>query len=281
MISLPDNFNNVPIWSLLDAHKNSTLNEMYVTLRADQYHNIVPTLVVRQQPLTSYLFTDTIANTPFLSVPRWVIDDRMVMGEYNIGTTDATRCNFLQVYGELYGQRTDPQASQQQQIVDGNFILNRADVIRSGSRNFILSSNADVQSQAGDAVTSIHQWAKLLGDWYMNMHLKLNGTITMPGVWEPICVGDNLEHLGIVFQIEGVSHSYNCSDQGIKTFTTTVSLSNGVLANGKYAYTRSHNTHSHERGNLHNQAAPGFSDEETYVSDKIIVSSLDGQKRNK
>lgn len=274
MISLPDNFNNVTIWSLLDAHKNSTLNEMFITMRLDQFDNIVPTLVVRQQPFTSANFTGAINATQFLELPRWVLDDRMVMGQYNIGTSNATRCNFLQVYGQMYGQRTDAQGSQRQQIVDGNFKLNRADVVRSGSRNFILTSNADVQTQGGQSVSSISAWANLLADWYMNMHLKLNGSITMPGIADPIAVGDNLEYQGIVFHIEAVQHSYNCSERGEKTFTTTLSLSNGVLTNGAYAYTR-----NIKRSGLSNQSPPGYSDEERYISDKIIVSNVDGSKQ--
>jgi hypothetical protein len=242
---------------------------MYVTLRADQDGDIMPTLIVRQQPLTSKFFKGSIAHTNFLELPRWVISDKMIMHEYNIGTTNSTRCNFLQAYGQLYGQRTDPQSSLRQQILDGNWKLDRPDVVRSGSRPFILTSNADVQSKSSGAVSSIGQWAALLGDWYINMHLKHNGTVTMPGIVEPICVGDNAEMSGFVFHIESVTHVYECSEQGMKSFSTSLGLSNGVLTNGEYGVTRNH---------LHDETLmPGWSDEERYINDILIVSSNKGQ----
>lgn len=52
-LALPDQFNNTTVWSLLDAHKNSAINEMYCTLREDGNGKIMPTLIVRQMPFST------------------------------------------------------------------------------------------------------------------------------------------------------------------------------------------------------------------------------------
>jgi hypothetical protein len=274
LLQPPDNFNQVRIWELLDTYKNTALNEMYVTLRVDQYNNIVPTLIVRQQPYTSKRankFGGNISYTNFLDLPRWVIDPTMQIGQFNIGTSNAFRCNFLQVYGQLMGQRGDQQSSVYQQILDGNFVINKPDIVRSGTTVHILNSNADVEVADGRSNTSIHAWAQLLGDWQMNMHLKLSGTITVAGISAPICIGDNLEYDGIVFQIESIQHSYTCSERGEKSFSTVLALSNGVLTNGDFYYKA-----PKRRANINDTNLPGFTDEEVYVNSTPIISNTSG-----
>jgi len=277
MISVPNNFNNVTVWSLLQAHLNQTLNEMYVTLRQDENGNIFPYYVARQQPFTSKRYKGTVGTTPFLTVPRWKIDPTRQFAAYNLGTTNAVRCNFLQVYGQMYN-RPDPQAAMREQIVSGNYAVDTLDAYRSGSRNFILTSNHDVQLSDGTALSSISDWKDLLADWYMNLHLKANGTITVTGITEPICVGDNLEYEGMVYQIEGIQHQYSVDDSGprpVKSFITTLSLSHGVTTTGDYLYTL-----GDDRQKFGSSYWPAVSDEELYVNNRPIVG-VENAKQDK
>lgn len=278
MISVPNNFNNVTMWSLLQAHLNQTLNEMYVTLRPDQNNNILPHFVARLQPFTSKNYKGPVGATPFLSLPRWKIAPERQIASYNLGTTNAVRCNFLQVYGQMYNRGNNPQAAMEAQIVGGNYAIDTLDAYRNGGRNFILTSNHDVQLSNGTALSSIKDWKDLLADWYINLHLKANGSITLSGISEPISVGDNLEYEGIVYHIESIVHQYSIEDgpKPIKTFTTTLALSHGVTVSGDYI-----NTLSQDRQSFGASYWPGVSDEELYVNEKPIIGVEGGKKDKK
>jgi hypothetical protein len=276
VLSPPDNFNNVSMWSLLDSHRNGSLNEMYSTLRVNENGQVVPTLVVRQVPMTSINYTGKSIATNFLEIPRWVLDETMALGSYNIGTSSNLRFNFVQVYGSFLGNRTDPQTSMRDQINAGNVAIDSLDAIRHGTRNLIMTSNNDVESPPGSGiVTNISAWKDLISDWYINGHLKLTGTVTMAGIVAPICVGDNLQYDGKVFHIESVSHTYVQEDepQAYKSFVTSLGLSNGVLLSGDYYFTQDPRRSMQTSPNL-----PGYSDEEVYINNSYILNSTNANK---
>jgi hypothetical protein len=80
----------------------------------------------------------------------------------------------------------------------------------------------------GDAFSHSPIWTRKLSDWVINGHLKLNGTISVTGISEPICVGDNFEWNGIVFHIEQVTHMAQIGPNGMVSFRTALSLTNGL-----------------------------------------------------
>ena len=117
-------------------------------------------------------------------------------------------------------------------------------------------------------------WAKIVGDSVMGSQLKLNGTIEMVGVFQPICIGDNLEFEGIVFHIESVIH--NCfidPISGIKRFKTILKLSSGVSADSTSAvtyYDQMTNTNGYQdrKNDYENldQILPGVSESQDILS---------------
>lgn len=265
IISVPDNFTNINIWSLLQQHANLTMNEIFLTLRLDNKGNIFPTFVARQQPWTSKNYTGKAIATKFLNVPRWKIDPSVAVQSYNLGTSNATRCNFLQVYGQLYANLANPADGMRTQIAEGNFAIDNLDIFRSGLSSYSLTSNHDVTVVDNKSVTNINEWKNLLSDWYINMHLKATGTIVVAGIPDAIAVGDNLEFQGMLYQIEGVTHSYQMEGSN-KTFYTMLSLSHGVQVDGSYltdrAAKREFNT---------NDIYPGYTDNELHVNVEIIT----------
>lgn len=183
------------------------------------------------------------------------------------------RFNFVQIYGQLNGIENSMQLSQRQQIKEGNYAVDVDDILRNGSKNMIINTNADVQVQSAkaQAVTSIAEWKNLIADWYIDGHLKLNGSITLAGIKEPICVGDNLEYDNKLFHIESVNHNYAVDpNSGIVSFYTTLALSHGVKANGdKFYENRSFFREDDKSSNL-----PGYTDEELYIGNKYINSNV-------
>lgn len=294
MMALPDNFNNVPIWTLLQQYSNLSLNEVFTSIRVNEKNKIVPVFTARQIPFTTEHIQDRftrmnlsssaatgIAYTRFLELPRWVIDSGLMINSFNIGTSDAGRFNFYQVYGQLQGAHfTDPLAAQQAQIKAGNYQIEVTDISRNGLRSFVTNSAVDLTVQGSGNLNDTKVWAALISDWYANNHLKLSGSAQFAGIAQPIAVGDNVQITNKLFHIEEVTHMYEVQGEAPahKTFYTQVGISNGILIDASYEIGE-----GQLRESLKNKAVPGYSDEEIYINGQSIVSGarhVKDKKRN-
>lgn len=266
MVGLPSNFMDTTVWSYIMAHLNSPLNEAYNTLRIDEDGDIEPTFVARQLPFTTqYSKYHAPKVTPFTSLPRWIIDSTRAVQSFNIGTSDAARVNYLQTYGQIAG--IESAFTIQRQIDQGNLRSDVNDIKRNGLKTYVIGSNCDVLSSDSQTVLTGF-WTDILGDCFINGHLKLNGTMAIAGIQEPICIGDNLQYNGFLFHIESLSHTYSLNEgSGVKTFMTNVQLSNGISTDGDYYISE-----SNQRKDLTEDAAPGYTDLEKGVNNKLITS---------
>lgn len=283
----PANFNNTNFWSLLTQFMNPTMNELYTTLKYvpanEKMGNpagIFPTLVLRQIPFNTKNVVqkyNASQATQFSNLPRWKISSDYPIVNYNLGTTDAERFNFFQVFTNSIADN-DQQRAMQVQIVSGNVRIDQADIIRSGPRIHMSTSDteASIQNDGSVQPSAINEWAELIADWFVNGHLKMNGSLTVAGIQEPISVGDNLEFDGKVLHIEGIVHQYQVDPvKGGKSFTTTLMLSHGYYVNpatGDLQYMADQAT---TREYMNDNLLPGFTDEERYVNDTVISSRND------
>lgn len=225
---------NKPLWSILTEYLNPLINEMYVTLRANKNGEILPTLIARQIPFTTDAFNPDSAGqgqgvpakkftfTKFLDLPRWVVAPSLVYSWY-VGKSNATRTNLVHIYGQ---SRLQKGVNVTWQIISNKPIYDNIDIQRSGVKAFMGSTACEVSDQIGSAPTV---WMQLIADRMMGSQFTANGTLVMPGIQAPICIGDNLEWNGIVYHIESVVHSCSIEGEGgRKSFTTEVSLTNGL-----------------------------------------------------
>ena len=90
------------------------------------------------------------------------------------------------------------------QTADRNYSYDVNDVMRSGLRPHVITTNFDDLTILKDTKVG-RKWALIMGDALIGGHLKMNGTIESIGIVDPIAVGDNLQYDQIVFQIEEVS----------------------------------------------------------------------------
>lgn len=232
-------FTNRPLWQIFQQYLNPAINEIYTCMRVNPDDKVVPTIVLRQIPFTTEAFdVDVLKSkqpgvrrevgiTKFLSLPRWVLPNVMI-NNVDIGRSDATRTNFVHVYGSALA--SDNNVPITNQITNNPPIRDDLDIQRSGLHSYMSVIECAVQDETGD-VPSI--WMNLVADWMIGSQYTLNGTIESFGVQAPICEGDNLEFDGVVYHIESVTH--NCSisvGDGKRTFTTTMTLTNGMRANG-------------------------------------------------
>lgn len=240
-------FANIPLWSLFQKYLNQTINEMYATLRVNGDGNIVPTIICRQRPLTTEAFQDVppvqlegpllpgssnvyepkkINVTKFLDLPRWLIPNVMI-SSVDIGRSNATRTNFVHIYGSASALSTN--VSVARQIVLAPPVRNDLDIQRSGLYSQMQTVECFVEDEVG-AVPA--QWMRLVADYMMDSHLLLTGSLQCVGIQSPICIGDATEFDGIVFMNEGVGHSCGIDPMGKKFFRTVLQLTNGLRANG-------------------------------------------------
>ncbi len=227
---LPTVFNGNSIWSLVSTFVNDPIDEMYTALRVDKDGYVMPSIFIRQTTLTSNPFYNRflpeIPVTPFMSVPRWEISEDLIQS-IDFGRSDALRFNWVRLHGQdQYGGNPNMAAATVQDV----FIppkIDDKDIERSGLRWYNKTINANV-----NPVSAINgngnKWQAIMADILMGGHLRFQGSMTSKGIVAPICIGDNVLVDNIVFHIEGVSHSGSISPAGMKDFTTSLTLSNGV-----------------------------------------------------
>lgn len=231
--TIPD-FTNKPIWAVLRQFLNPAINEMYATLRVNEAGRVVPTVVVRQIPLSSEAVTDKVRRTrnltltPMLEVPRWV-GHPAITRQRRERRSNSLRFNFVHVYG----QAPDMQAGARYtyQIVRSPPARNDLDAQRSGMRGYMSTVSCSID----ETKTAAAAWIGICSDWLMDQHLTLGGTTQLELVPAPIAVGDNYEYLGTVSQIEGVSHYFEVSS-GKKSAGTTLYLTHGVRSDDDPGY---------------------------------------------
>lgn len=244
---------NTPIWSILQQFVNNAINEMYTSMgicsfkdtQGNVVNRIMPTLVLRQIPFTTEAFTvlekanpddpestavnDVTSNvivTKFLSLPRWVLHPTLIH-DLDLGRSDATRVNFVHVYGQNSVQDKEAQVPFSVQIALNPPARDDIDIQRNGLRIYQNTIPCLNQDQIGKTPST---WIALVADRLIGSQLTLNGTVSSYGIQAPISEGDNIQINKEVYHIEQITHICSQNPAGLRTFRTSFSLSNGMVA---------------------------------------------------
>jgi hypothetical protein len=241
-------FTNVPVWSLLQKYLNPTINEMYATLRINSDGNVVPTIICRQRPLTTEAFQDApvvqlegpiqagqqdvyqqapLDVTKFLDLPRWLIPNALITS-VDVGRSNISRTNLVHIYGAASLMTNNVAIGEQ--IITNPPIIDQLSVQAHGLHPQMQTVECFVSDEVGRTPTA---WMRLVADYMMGSHLLLTGTVQCLGIQSPIAIGDALEHDGVVYMIEGVSHNCGIDPMGKKFFRTSLQLTNGLSVNGQ------------------------------------------------
>ena len=231
------------VWNILSQWVNPVINEMYTSFRVvDNYGTarVVPTITVRQQPFTTPAGADNIlvnkANekggvTPYHELPRWVISPAMVT-QYEVGRSDATRFNYIHVYGTSPIQQVAFALTAQ--TVRCPPIRDDLDIRRHGLRQFTGEVNCSLSDIGKEGPK---KWMALAGDFWMGHYLTYSGTINCYGIPAPIAEGDNVELGGIIYHVETIVHQCNIDGRGNKSFVTSLNVVWGMRADAQVAMT--------------------------------------------
>jgi len=222
LVQLP--FQDTPIWQILEQFKNPAVNEMYVSLKPDEFGDVFPRLTVRQLPFSSQKFAVSGAPsglevTTFLELPRWNIDPKMLK-RIQVGRSNALRCNFWHIQGVGPGTAISPAL----QYVFSPPNSDTNDIGRSGLRQMTQTVNCLIT----DAVKGPNIWRDIITDITAGLQLSLTGTIQTVGIIPPIAPGDNVQFANVVYHVESVQHSYAISPDGKRSWMTSLQVSHGM-----------------------------------------------------
>lgn len=274
-----DYWNNVKLWSVLNEYANSPLNEMYTCFRLSPNNTVLPTVVFRQIPFTNDDFVgqnfgildnglaSTIPVTKFTNLPRWKISPYYIFN-LNIGKEESARINFVQYFAKSLF--TVNGIDQSAETALQNYCFDGEDAQRSGLKPYIVS--VQFSDLPDSLIDFAQQWARILSDSLFGGQLKLNGSMECVGIYEPIAVGDNLEFDNILYHIEGIVHKCAITQDGIKSFRTMMTLSNGIslstsTAGLKYAQMENENAYSERTlDHKNDQILPGISESQETIN---------------
>lgn len=221
------NFNNNPFWSILMSISGFPVNELYTCLRVDEDGHVKPTVVCRQLPFSSKKFASKFSNsTQFLSLPRWIISDKLIT-RVSTGRSNSSRFNYIQVIGS-HPEGEDEALKQANAYNIFRPIFDSADIKRAGLNTKIQNVGMYYTPVNSKSQAEGRFWNNLMADVLFGSHLKYSGSITTSGIQAPICEGDNCVIDGILYHIEGLDHLGSIDASGRKTFTTNLTLSNGI-----------------------------------------------------
>ena len=264
------------IWQILMAHCNPTLNELYCDLRFERdgspslslYHRIRPFVIrdfsditdeIRQsgESQSEDVFQQIQALlSPFKNIKRTVIPVEEIIS-IDAGTNWRDKYNFVEIR---------PAFSDAANI--STYLKNKAQVTdrlafaREGFRPMIATTRQFPLDKDGQlSIKQAGNWKYLLREWHFDTHRLLNGSISFMGQPKHIEVGSNLmldaSILGpsfnqtqqelqnasgkLLVHVESVSHQFSVSQDGARSFTTTVQFVRGIVADqngnplGQYA----------------------------------------------
>ena len=251
---------------ITNQNQNTPAQTKNVNVNASTQNQVKPTGKKSDAP--------TYKRALYANLPRWIIDESIV-NSISVSTSEVNRVNMVQVFATFAGSplataaddKANKDAYRNASFAGGNFVVDDPDIRRNGLRMKIL------ELPFGDFENSIgitQHWARLKADHYFNGHLKPFGTITLEGIQEPICEGDNIQFRDVVYHIDNVQHVGSLSANGMKQFKTVLGISNGILADALDspeplpAYQFDRNTSDR----LSHEELPGMTYENTSTSSK-------------
>jgi hypothetical protein len=245
------------LWQILLENSNPAMNEMLCEMKwSEEDDGLQLALYNRIKPFSYKNFTpaagkSTTLKSYFQLLKTHLIDSNDVIA-INAGTNWRDKFNFVEIKPQF-----------QDLAIIANWTKQKAQAFdeeafeREGFRPLIFDTkqfpSGGKSGQPDDIGVNwdmISQWTKLMREWYFGTHRTLNGTITIHGSTEYIAVGNNIKfdagllnpttniniatkkkgkHQFILGHIENVSHSFSVSQDGARSYRTTIQFVRGII----------------------------------------------------
>ena len=245
--------NTNTFWSILNAHINPVLNEVFVDLSWDGskvdfclYRRVKP-FCLRQEFEGSNTTNIKALTSLFKNIKRHNIEVSDIVS-FNAGTNWRDRVNFIELRSSLLDLANASSA-----LKASVQIYDQESIDRDGFKAYPIQNTTtfymplESSNVATSALKDFANWKYLLKEWYFNTHTQLNGSIIAVGQDQYIGVGDNIMVSASVFgsgsfnskidstkhfllaHIESVSHSFAADANGTRQFFTTIRFVRGIF----------------------------------------------------
>lgn len=212
------------LWSLIQNHSNSLLNEIYTELLpSSETGDLKPTFVARQMPYNKATKISGATTTSFFELPIISIPEDFIITK-RVGRSINSLVNFMQIWSNTLGEVNAPSLAEQ--TSRGNYDANYPSIIRYGLRTVTTTADFDTLQLFNSAASQSPTWVRILSDWYMDMYLLRSGDVTVNGIEEHLPVGYNVALEDTLYHLEGYTHTYNVTSSG-HLFRTILNLSMG------------------------------------------------------
>jgi hypothetical protein len=224
-----------PVWNLATMYLNPVVNEAYLTLRRSNDESkpfIYPCFVARQKPFNTFAGYIALAKNKNYSkdtllslmqkITTWVLTDDIIYS-YDVGSSDTTKINYIATGAVDQGSKSTP--SPETRYVMGGTTWDQLDELRNGLRSFTQNVNCIASDVNGPII-----WNKILTDYLTGLSLTYSGSISCVGISQPIAIGDNIELNDLIYHIESISHNCYRNPKGVGSFTTNMTLTNGMVS---------------------------------------------------
>jgi hypothetical protein len=236
------------VWQLMMAHCNSILNELVTDLRWEGEDKRAPSLVLykRIRPFNFHSSNEPYSSS-FFNVRRTDIDKNDVVS-INAGNNTLDIVNFVQVLPDFSFYTIDNQDTLGA-IANAKKAAkyDPLSFARVGFKPLTYSTRfGPIGLNGSTNWSSIGQWSNVLAKWYFDSHKMLNGTITIVGQDEFIGVGENIaidssvlgqtsfvansSNTKFLAHVESIGHRFFYTDNGSRSFVTTISFIRGVIS---------------------------------------------------
>jgi hypothetical protein len=246
------------LWQMLLENSNPALNEMLCDMYWNDDSSVQLRLYNRIKPFSYKNFNKSFdkingeadrIKSYFQYLKTHKLNSVDIMS-VNAGSNWRDKVNFIEVKPQF-----------QEFNIVANWTKQRAQVFdreafdREGFRSMIVETKQFPGKQGSPAESNINfdslaEWGKLLREWFFGTHRMLNGTIVLHGSTEYIGIGNNIKFdagllnpnvnineatksLGknkfILAHIESISHSFNVTSDGARTYRTSIQFVRGII----------------------------------------------------
>lgn len=249
------------LWQIMLENSNPALNEMLCDMKwSDKagdnglqlilYNRIKPFSYKNFSPAAG---ASTKLKSYFQLIKTHYLEPNEVIS-VNSGTNWRDKFNFVEIKPDFQefnviqnstkqkSQAFDPKAFEREGFRPLIFNTKQFPSAGTGTTPDTVSINWD----------AIKEWTLLLREWYFGTHRTLNGTIVIHGTTEYIGVGSNIrfdaglinptpninfdskkkgKNEYILAHVEGISHSFTVSQDGARSYRTTIQFVRGIVVN--------------------------------------------------
>lgn len=254
------------VWQILTEHSAHVVNEMFCEMR---WEGDKPQLSLFKRPRPFWLSPTPPANpdalkitSPFFNLKKTKIPQELIVS-VNAGDNWRDLVNFIELMPDFSSVTLPEEAAKAAmgawtKADAAIYDTSGGSFARNGLRPMMFPTTFLPPNESGTGDPSrLKNWLPVLKHWYFDAHKMLNGSVTFMGLDDYIGVGENISfdastlgmtnfvkgqakaglsvknetsNVQMVAHIEAVGHRFSYTENGSRSYVTTVNFVRGVFA---------------------------------------------------